>query len=84
MKRHYPDLGSASDWLKICFTPFLDVSLRGNQWWHREISAVSQAGKCFVSYICHYFSRRECQAGYGGLDMGHNDSFFVELWKMVL
>ena len=81
MKRHYPDLGSASVWLKICFTPFLDVILRGNQWWHREISAVSQAGKCFVSYICHYFSRRECQPGYGGLDMGHNYSFLSSYGK---
>ena len=42
----YPDLGSVSDWLKICFKNFgprfSDVIWRGNQGWCREMSAVFQ------------------------------------------
>ena len=37
MTRHYPDLGSASDWLEICFNQS-ETLLRSEQEWYQVIS----------------------------------------------
>ena len=47
MTRHYPDLGSDTSSVWYFSARFSDIISRGNQWWRRGMSAVSQAwGRC--------------------------------------
>ena len=60
MTRHYPDLGSASDWLKICFNRYPDLSRSGTRssvWnFRRSSNVISRRNQIWRREVSVVFS----------------------------
>ena len=75
MTRHYPDLGSASDWLKICFNQS-ETLPRSEQEWYQVISMEFQTFLYNVISRRNQIWRREVSVVFSGYFSGDTHADF--------